>query len=323
MKTALLATLPSLVLAALLVWKWNDARQLQGRIDSLTAEAQSLRHEVASAQAKATPLRTTAAAAADSSENTAAGEGDPAKMKPAKNDKNPLIEFGKAMAALMQDEGSKQALKDLSAAQLAESNAELLNLLGLSPDQQKRLLDALAEAKQKDDALGLKFLAASTLSPEEKQKFLKEIEETKKANKALIEESLGDPEKIAKYDRYHDSKPERDLLAALRKPMDDKGMGLSEQQEQQMMNLIYSQRKAFPWEYDYSDETNLDPAKFSDPAIKRLWEQADEFDHQTDPGVAKILSAEQMQVYQTQRNQIRAVHKLTLNLMKGLFANSE
>ncbi len=312
------------VLSGLLIWKWGEASQLRGELSQATQREEGLRAELDVSKSKA-QAQMNDKRSAEQKTLTKSSEEAQASQKAGRPgaEKNPLAEFGAALAALMTDEKSKQALKDLSEGALAEANASLLEMLNLSPEQKKRFLEALAEAKQQDDAMGLRFLTAGTMTAEQKEAFLKEMAEVKKANKERLEGALGDPEKVAQYQSFKDSQPERDLLAAMKKPMEGGGQPLSDGQEQQLMDLIYKERKAYQWEHNYLDEADMNPEKFTDGAIDRLWQQVADFDTKTDPRIAQILSPEQMQIFAGQRTQIRAVHKLGLNLMKGLFSNSQ
>ena len=85
------------------------------------------------------------------------------------------------------------------------------------------------------------------------------------------------------------------------------------------MDAMYGERKKMKWDYDYADQQDLSPEKFTDAAIARYAEQQKEYDATVEQRLNSVLNEAQMESFRGQRSQQRAMEKMGLNFAKTLF----
>jgi hypothetical protein len=105
----------------------------------------------------------------------------------------------------------------------------------------------------------------------------------------------------------------------LKNSLEAKGAALTEQQEQEVMNVLYGQRKGMKWDYDYADQHDANPAKFTSEALERYQVQAGEYDKAVNGPLAGVLNEQQMETYNQQREQLRKMEKMWLGMAQSMF----
>ena len=311
MKTSYLGIL-SLVLCGILAWKFAESGQLKQRISNLEAEVATWKAAKSPAPVEAPKQDKPVAAASTEPQMKAAAEEKTEEPKPEKE--NATM---KAMQAMFADKGTKEMMKTQMKTVVESMAKDLLDLLELDPEQRAKLLELMTDEQAKNQELGIKLFSGTK---EEKAALFKEIADNHAASEAAIKEMLKEPGKYEQYQKYQDSAPERMSLTGIKSKLASDGKPLDETQEQNLMNLLYTERKATKWERDYTKQTDMTPEYFTQEALDRQAEQTKELDARVDAKLADVLTPEQITSFQGQRGQQRAMEKMGIEFMKAMFS---
>jgi hypothetical protein len=326
--TAFVAAVAAIVLAVIL---FQDAKARKKDADALSQQVTSLTESVENLQKRlsAPPVQqpsASSALSADAKSQPGGGGKTPGGAnsgespdKKKKEDENPLASFGKALGEMMKSDSAKDYMKETTKSVIEALNKDLFELLGLDPEKKKALTDILALQQQEGQALGMQVLNLSNMSESERQELIDKLRKNQETTDAKVKDLLGDEGKFAQYKSFQDSAPERQQLSVLKGTMEGKGAAMSDDQEQRLMDLLYKERKAVPWKNNYADQQDIRPEKFSDTAIADYYEQQKAYDRAIDQKVTGILTPEQVEIFNTQRTQQRAMEKMGMNFAKALF----
>jgi hypothetical protein len=157
-------------------------------------------------------------------------------------------------------------------------------------------------------------------SKEEKVAMFKDLETNHNASQAEIKELLKAPGQFEKFEKYQDSAPERMQITGIKGKLAGAGQPLDETQEQNLMNVLYTERKAMTWDRDYTKQHQMGPDFFTTEALDRQAAQVKEYDANVDKKLANVLSPEQIEGFQGQRAQQHAAEKMGVEFMKVMFA---
>ena len=246
----------------------------------------------------------------------------PAAADPAK-DKNPFGKLSKAMEKMMTSEAGKEAMKQGSKGMVEAISKELLELMDLDPEAKKAFLSALTDAQMEQQALGMKMLSAGKMTKEEREALSKDLKDKHEAHEAKIKEILGNDEKFSQYKQYQDSMPERQQLGGMKDRFSAANAPMSEEQEQQIMDVMYSERKNMKWDHDYADQQDINPEKFTDASIARYEAQSKEYDQRMEARLQGTFSEPQMEAFREQRNMQHTMESMGLNFAKAMFGEEK
>lgn len=319
MKTPLPAII-ILALAGLTAWKFAETGQLKLRIATLEAEVNTWK-------AAARPPVDVAKSTAAKDATMQAPSKDAVEPKEEKEEKGKKADepnaFAKALTTMMSSEDGRKMMKEGSKAMLEGLYKDLFDLLELDPATKAALMDALATSQQDQQEIGMRLLTAGKLSKEEREKLAAELKTKKAEHDAKIKGILKEPGQFEQFERYEDSAPERMQIATLKGKFATDGQPITEDQEQKLMDVMYSERKNMKWDYDYADQQDINPAKFSEEAIDRYTEQQKIYDANVDTKLKDTLNDAQMESFRSQRTQTRAMEKMGLGFAKSIFGESK
>ncbi len=310
MKNSLLGIV-SVVLCALLAWKYAESAQLQQRIANLEAEVATWK-----ATQSTTAQQLASKPAAEPSSASAPDQSAPAEDKKADQG------MAKAMASVMDSPDAKKAMQEGMKTVLDEMNKDLYELLGLSPEQKEKLQALIVEQAVQQQALGMKMMTGGS-SKEARDGLFKAIKDQHEEGQKAIKDLLQDPAKIAQYEQFQDSAPERQQLSKMKSKLATDGTPLNETQEQGLMNLLFSERKAMKWDHDYTKQQEINPDYFTTEALDRQAEQVSAYDANIDAKLVGLLSPEQITAFQAQRTSQHAMEKMGVQFMKAMFGGKK
>jgi hypothetical protein len=300
-----------LALSGVLAWKFAESGQLKQRIANLEEEVSIF---------KAAKTLVVEAAKTPANQEVAQTPDKPAAAEPPADKPKEENSMAKAMSKMFEDKGTREVMKEQMKTMVEGMNKELFDLLGLDPESQAKLSELLVEEQSKNQAVGIKMM---TGTKEEKTAVFKEMAANHDVSEAAIKDLIKDPAKIKQYDQYKDSAPERQQLTGVKNKLAGEGAPLSETQEQSLMNLLYTQRKATKWDKDYSKQQNLSPEFFTEAALARQGEQQAAYDAAIDAKLPDVLAPAQVEVYKAQRKTQRAMEQMGVQFMKAMFSEEK
>ena len=299
----------SLAFAGLFAWQYRMTSRLQKHVAELEARAAVTASAVVAAADKSGPAATSPAT------DPATGGDAPA----AKKDPDSLSKISKAFESMMKSDGAKEAMKLNSQGMMEGMFKELFDLLELDPETKKAFLAALSDAQIQQQTVGMKLLTAGSMTKEEKAALGKELKDNHLATEEKIKGILGTEEKFSQYKQFQDSAPERQQLTGLKEKFTAAGAPMDDALEQTVMDVMYSERKNTKWDYDYSDQQDLRPEKFTDESIARFEAQNKEYDQRMEARLNGTLNESQMDAFRQQRQQQHAMESMGLKFAQVLF----
>ena len=299
----------SLALAGLFAWQYVETGKLQKRVIELEARASAPPPVVAKEEAKSARVDNSTSA------DPAVAESDSPESK---KDANPMNKISKAFEAMMKSDGGKEAMKMGSKGMLEGMFKDLFELMDLDPETKKAFLAAMSDDQIQQQTMGMKFITAGTMSKEEKAALIKEFQDNHLATEEKLKGILGTEEKFSQYKQFQDSAPERQQLTGLKEKFSAAGAPMDDALEQSVMDVMYSERKNMKWDYDYTDQQDVRPEKFTDESIARFEAQNKEYDQRMESRLNGTLNESQMEAFRKQRTEQNAMASMGLKFAQVL-----
>ncbi|MDB6070261.1 MAG: hypothetical protein JWL81_1432 [Verrucomicrobiales bacterium] len=227
----------------------------------------------------------------------------------AKDDKNPMS----GMAKMMKDPAMRDAMKAQMRSQVEFMYRDLFDLLGLDATKQESLTKLLQERSSAGMELGLAMMGGEPISDEDKKKKMEEMKLANEESDKVMKELLGDAD-FTKFQQFEKSQPERQQLNALNGQLKDKGIGLSEQAESQLMDAMFNERTNFKYDVNFADQKNFDPSQFTEQNLGRFTEQQAELRGKILEKAGGILTPEQLDVFRKSQEQQAAMEKMGMEM---------
>ena len=185
------------------------------------------------------------------------------------------------------------------------------------------LIAAVNEARSLWKNTRLKYTTATTMTPEDVAAMAADLKAKSAAIEQRIQSSLRTEESQDQFKQFQDSAPERQTIGVLKKQFAQAGAPISEEQEQQLMDILHSERKNMKLEFDYTDIQDTRPEKFSAENLALFTEQSNAADQAVATRLEPVLSAPQREAFRLQREQQRAQEMAELEFAKALFGVEE
>ena len=325
---SLLMKILTVVLAAaalaLGIWGFNQqarVRDLTARLNAAEERANAAETKTTSVNAQLSEARATLAKVEEKAAEAASGASAAevaGKPVAAGKKKDPMADMGKSIGEMMKN----PAMKDMMATQVRgmidSLYKDLFDDLQLTEEQKKAVADALSERMLAQQSMGMKLLGEKV----DGEALAKEVKDAKAAADEKLKAALGDPAKLEKLERYEDSQPERQHINMLKGAVAKTGEPLTQEQEEKLMATMYTKRKSFKFDSNYQDQFDLRPEKFSEAAIGKYQEQSAQLATQIDGEVSQFLSPTQMETFRQQREQLRAMEKMGMEMAAKMFGNA-
>lgn len=185
------------------------------------------------------------------------------------------------------------------------------------------LIAAMNEARSLWKNARLKYTTATTMTPEDVAAMAADLKAKSAAIEQRIQSILRTEESQDQFKKFQDSAPERQTIGVLKKQFAQAGAHISEEQEQQLMDILHSERKNMKLEFDYTDIQDTRPEKFSAENLALFTEQSNAADQAVAARLEPVLSSPQREAFRLQREQQRAQEMAELEFAKALFGVEE
>ncbi len=249
--------------------------------------------------------------------------GDLKKETVAEASPDPLKENPmKAMAEMMENPAMKDMMVAQQKAQLDLFFKGLYEKLDLKPDELEHFKGLLTDLQMANVEAGMKLMGGNLSAPE-REALLKKIKDDQDAAKNRIKEFLNDESDYAYYEFYSTTLNERMTTSGLSKSLTEKGIPLTVDQEESLVQLMYDERQQINYDFDYNDQNKFDPTTLTEESVARFLEQQNELQVNIANSAGQVLTPEQQEVFQQSQQQMRAMQEMGLKMARQLFKGGE
>lgn len=281
--------------------------QLQGQARQ-AAEAEALRSQNEALRARVADLE----AVRQQQAALAAAQASPvaAPAKPA----NGMAALGALASQMMNTPAMRDRMLQTQKRGIETRFAELMNQLGLSPQDRARLVDLLAQKQMNSVDLGLKAMSTSAPTAEERQAIAASLREANAGVDSEIRDFFGgDTASYAAYQDYVAQQPVRTQVNALGASLATAGMPLSPEQSSALSGVVADARRNLPALRDVN-ESPMDGS-----AMDAAFRAEEQLQNQIAERSAAFLSPEQLaalrQAQATRLNQTKSSLEMARQLM--------
>lgn len=245
------------------------AEALQARNDALRAQVAELEAQRAAVPAPAPPA-------------IPAGPAKPAS-------------FGALASEMMKTPAMREMMVRSQKTALERRFADLMDQLGLSPQDRTRFIDLLVEKQMYTVDIGLKMISGNQTA-EDRAATAQQVKEMNAASDAKIRDFFGnDTASYATYQDYVVQQPLRAQVTALSASLATAGQPMSPGQSDALAGVMTEARKNFVFTRDFSDPANTDPqAVMNGPAMDTYFQEQEQLQNQIADRAAAFLSPEQV-----------------------------
>lgn len=204
----------------------------------------------------------------------------------------------KSLASIASQMMNTPALREMMArtqrAALEKMFADLMNQLGLSPEDRARFIDLLAEKRMNATDASLKMMSGN-LAADERAALAQQIKDGNADSDAKIHEFLGNDANYAAYQDYVAQQPVRTQVTALSTSLATSGQPMSPEQSNALATVMTEARKNFTFTHDFSDPANTDPqTMLNGPALDTYFQEQEQLQSQIADQAAAFLSPDQV-----------------------------
>jgi hypothetical protein len=316
--------IPTLTLIALVVGLAGAVVFVESRRRNELAELNESRQEIAALKEQLSrksiaPASTpsTSVAKTDTTASSGTSDSDQDAEKKKEDEQNPLAAMLKGLGEAMNSKEARDAFKEMAKGGVMGQYGDLFAMLGLDETKKAALTELLATGEQDQQAAGMKFMAGK-MSHDEMATLVADMQKKQETMNGQIKDILGDDAKYGQYQKFVDSKPEREQLAMIRSSLKDTANPLSEDQEQKVMDVLYTERKNYAWEVDFSNDREWSMDKMNPTAMDRFVEQQEQFDQHVSQRLDTVLVPEQKAGFDSANAQRRTMTKFAVGMFKSL-----
>jgi len=225
---------------------------------------------------------------------------------------------GGGLREMLNNPGMRAMMEQQQAIQVEMSYARLFEFLQLSPEEKEHFKKLLTERQKAEMDLGLKMMDPK-LTPDQRKQLTAQYEKQKQAFDATIKGFLNDDNDWKTFQHWEDTKPERtqydmmgrSLFSASSEP-------LSQQQEQQLVDLMTEVRKTPGSSANIGAQTGMDPTRITADMIERQMKQYEDNAQVVSQRAAAFLSPVQMQTLKSYHEQLKTLSRSSIEMSQRL-----
>lgn len=228
----------------------------------------------------------------------------------------------KALAEMMKNPAMKEMVKQQQIAQLEMQYAGLMSKFQLNDEEKANFKQLLAERLQLEGEVGLQMMDDS-LTPEQRRALMQQITDSKNASNEKIKTFLNNDEDYGTFQHWEESKPERMQLNMGQSLFAAAGEPLSQAQEQQLVETMYTIRTMPKNTPDLNRPENINPANLSSSEIDRQLVNYDADAKRVYQEAARYLSPRQLESLKTMQQQWRAMQEAGLRMSSAMMGGKK
>lgn len=229
-------------------------------------------------------------------------------------EKTGIGQFSSAMNNMLKDPEMKKMLRAQARTSLDLTYGALFEELNLSPEDLDKFKDLLVDYQMKVTEISFEMIGDAT--DDERREMGEEAKLIRDDYDQKISEFLGN-ENYNQYKSYQETLTERTLVSGFSETLDT-GEQLNDQQEAELMDLMYQERKEFYSSIDYDPEEENEFTLPSEEIMAKEMERLDQTYEKYREAGEGILSASQMEKFDTFLTQRREMTEMAMKLSSQL-----
>lgn len=270
---------------------------------------------VATRTEKDEPAEVTPAAVPAKTPAVAASAGNESKSK------GGMGEFIAGIGSMMTNPAMKQMIRAQSKMQLDMQYERLFKFLNKPAATTEALKELLMDRQMAMMDVGMSFMSGKS-TPEERKAQAAQIKAMQEASDKKIADLLG-PDDFDAYKQYENTQPERMQVDMFKHSLASSGEPLTEQQEYDLVNAMYSARTNAPAMNRMMKQDEMpDPAQFTGAGMTNMMAQMDAVQKQYAATAEKILTPAQNQQFQKYMEQQKAMNEMGMKFAAQMFGGS-
>ena len=287
---------------ATMAWMMGTPAPADPRLAALQAENETLKKEVGRLKEQLAHRAALAAAPKPSAPATSARPevGADLAADAAKNS-NPAAD----LREMMTSPGMRAMMEQQQSMQIDAGYGKLMVLLQLNDEEKAHFKKLLLEREKYQTEMGLKLLDAS-LTPEQRKKISDDLVAQRGKFDETIRAFLNDNKDYATFQQWEETQPERiqfDMMG--RTLFSSSNQPLSEQQEEQLFNLMANARKGPTAPANILDPGQSDPTQITEQRIAEYIRGLEASHGKLVQQAAGMLSPEQLKIFEAYLGQAR------------------
>ncbi|MES1166718.1 MAG: hypothetical protein ABUL68_01820 [Pseudomonadota bacterium] len=229
--------------------------------------------------------------------------------------------FAALASQMMNTPAMREMMVRTQKAGLERRFTDLMNQLGMSPEDRTRFIDLMSEKQMNTVDIGLKMMSGN-LSDTDRAAVVQQVKDANAASDAKLRDFFGNDATYATYQDYVAQQPVRTQVTALNSSLAAAGQPLSPEQSNALAGVMTDARKNFIFTKDFGDPTNVDPRTAMDgPGMETYFQEQALLQGQIADRAAAFLTPDQVaalrQSQATQLNQTRTSMEMARQLMSG------
>ena len=226
---------------------------------------------------------------------------------------------GDALRKMMEAPGMKEMMRKQQEVQIDMTYGKLFQQLGLSDKELDNFKQLLADRQLKQTEVGMKMMDSS-LTTEQRGAIANEMTAAKKDSDAAIRKFLNNEDDFKTFQQWDDTQPERMQMQLAASNFDSAGAPLSEEQRNQLIDLMAAVRKAPSQTPDLNDPRNITPGSLSPDGIAQQLARYDADAQRVLQQAANFLSPAQLDALKRMQQQMRTMAEAGMRMSGSMFA---
>ena len=292
----------------------EQTAKLRAQIETYRAEAETLRKNLAGANA-GTPEGLVAAKSAAASQQSAGADGGGASGEGGGGG------FMKSVAKMFKDPEMKKVMRSQQSMGVRMMYGDLAKELGLSGEEANQVMELLTERQLAIAGKSMEMLDGSDGDPARLEKSGEEVAASRDDYDAQIKGLIGE-EKMKKLEEFDRTIGERMQLSQLQQALSASGVALDDTQRQALLGIMKEERLKMPpsvFDAGSKDVAGQMRAMQSDTALDEMLQRTGTFNERVRTRARGLISPEQMSALETAQQQHLEMIKMGMKMSKEMF----
>lgn len=241
----------------------------------------------------------------------------PADPSPAQSGQRGPANLPESMTKMFQDPKMRETMKAQQMIQIEMQYAKLIGKLQLDDKEDAHFKQLLSDRLTDRTELSFQMMD-KTLTPAQRKAASDAYEARKATSDEAIRTFLNDDTDYATFQHWEDTEQERMQLVMGRSAFEGAGVPLTQQQEEQLIDLMAQVRKQPSDIPNWTDPRSLDPAKMASDFLPKLMAQL-KAQHQTvRNGAASFLTPDQLAALAKMQEQILTMTEAGMKMSRAM-----
>jgi len=237
-----------------------------------------------------------------------------------KTNAKPANAFAEMFKSPEMREMIKNQQKAVFGPMIDKNYAEFIAGLQMTPEQSAGLKDLITKKMLVDAGMGMDMLSGD-LDADKRAELVKQARADKEAIDAELKQFLG-ADNYTQYQSYEKTLPDRMVLGQFKDQLASGTGALNAGQEQQLMQVMSTERQAFKFTTDYNDQSKFNgdfASFFTEEKMNTFFTEQEQLSQRYLARAQSILSGDQLAAYQKFLTGQREMQKAAMKMAAQMF----